>query len=404
MKIGIVLKNYRADIGGGYEYQDAIVRGLINNSTPSRHEFVLLLEEKSANILSNSRNNIYIHHIYNSNKIFCFFQRFLDYFSDKMNDFGFPQIIRKRLEKIARKKGIELLFFPQPEHSPVSIPYITTVWDLQHRIQPWFPELVYNGEWERRDRITFRRLSKAYRIMTGTEEGKEQIRSLYSIPAERIVVNPFPVLQDNSSQLDNREIESIISSYCINSPYYLYPAQFWAHKNHILLIDTLTILKETYGYYPVFVFVGSDKGNLDYIRVQIKRKELEENIIITGFIPRMHLNALYARAEGLIYPSWFGPDNLPPIEATISGCPVIASRSSGAMNQLGDGCLIFDPLDPHDCAEKIYSLVNDPQLRESIIQMGRKKAYSWTISDFVDQLLFIIDDFEPIRRCWGTQE
>jgi glycosyltransferase involved in cell wall biosynthesis len=42
----------------------------------------------------------------------------------------------------------------------------------------------------------------------------------------------------------------------------------------------------------------------------------------------------------LRYPSFFGAENLPPLEAFALGCPVIAADMPGAREQLGDAAIL----------------------------------------------------------------
>jgi glycosyltransferase involved in cell wall biosynthesis len=99
--------------------------------------------------------------------------------------------------------------------------------------------------------------------------------------------------------------------------------------------------------------------------------------------------------------TFFGPDNLPPLEAFAFGCPVIASNVSGASEQLGDAALLVDPRDPDGIAKSILSLYQDPKLRLTLIQRGRERSQRWTAQDFVRGIFKLLDEFEPFRRCWA---
>jgi glycosyltransferase involved in cell wall biosynthesis len=98
--------------------------------------------------------------------------------------------------------------------------------------------------------------------------------------------------------------------------------------------------------------------------------------------------------------TFFGPDNLPPLEAMALGCPVIASNVSGAKEQLGDAALLVDPKKPEEIAEAIKSLSEDSALRQDLIKRGLIRAYRWTAQDYVKEIFSVIDNFEAIRRCW----
>ena len=117
-------------------------------------------------------------------------------------------------------------------------------------------------------------------------------------------------------------------------------------------------------------------------------------------VSREELIALYKHALALVYPSWFGPENLPPLEAFALGCPVVYSRFPGAAEQLGDAAVLIDPANPADIAAGITKLRADPALRSKLIQLGRERARRFTPSDYVRGMFGIIDRLEPILRCW----
>jgi len=100
--------------------------------------------------------------------------------------------------------------------------------------------------------------------------------------------------------------------------------------------------------------------------------------------------------------SYFGPENLPPLEAFALGCPVIAANVSGATEQLGDAALLVDPSRPETIADAIQSVNTDPAMREKLVTRGRVRAQSWTAADFVRGVFSILDEFEMVRRCWDS--
>ena len=73
------------------------------------------------------------------------------------------------------------------------MPYVATVWDLQHRQQPFFPEvLALEGAWEPRERAYRSSLPRASRIITGTQTGKNEIVACYGVVPDNVFVVPLP--------------------------------------------------------------------------------------------------------------------------------------------------------------------------------------------------------------------
>jgi glycosyltransferase involved in cell wall biosynthesis len=80
---------------------------------------------------------------------------------------------------------------------------------------------------------------------------------------------------------------------------------------------------------------------------------------------------------------------------------VIASDVPGALEQMGDAALLVDPRDEEEIATALKRLYNDPILRDTLVARGIARASKWTGEDFMRSVLSIIDDFEPVKRCWA---
>ena len=86
---------------------------------------------------------------------------------------------------------------------------------------------------------------------------------------------------------------------------------------------------------------------------------------------REDLVSLYQQALALVFPTFFGPENLPPLEAFALGCPVIASRIPGSEDQFADAALQVDPTEPEAWVEAIQNIRQDATLRASLIAKGK---------------------------------
>src|SRR5205823_751648 len=97
-----------------------------------------------------------------------------------------------------------------------------------------------------------------------------------------------------------------------------------------------------------------------------------------GYVPDEDISALYRRALVLVMPTFFGPTNIPYLEAWSLGCPVITSDVRGLPEQVGDAGLLVDPRDEGALAEAIWRLRSDEALRRSLVERGRRKVAEWT--------------------------
>jgi len=74
------------------------------------------------------------------------------------------------------------------------------------------------------------------------------------------------------------------------------------------------------------VITGINGNAAEKIRKMIKRRHLEQNIILTGYIDNAVRNTLYKHCELFLYPSIFEGFGMPPVEAMSLGKTVITTE------------------------------------------------------------------------------
>lgn len=290
------------------------------------------------------------------------------------------------------------MWFIVPLYMPVEVPFIFTMWDYAHRDHPYFPEVAQAGEWEARENYYTGVLKKAAYILIGTEAGKEELAAYYNLKKDRIRVIPFSTPQLDFVPADDTARAEVLC----HKPYILYPAQFWPHKNHIIILKAIKILRDSYAITLPVVFCGSDKGNLEYIKEKTEEYSLKDSVHFLGFVSLPELIRLYKDAFALVYATYFGPANLPPLEAMSLGCPVIASDISGASEQLGDAALYFPPESEAALAEALLKLLHQPDARQALIEKGFLQAAKYQNENYIKGIFKIIDDFAALRECWSS--
>jgi glycosyltransferase involved in cell wall biosynthesis len=131
----------------------------------------------------------------------------------------------------------------------------------------------------------------------------------------------------------------------------------------------------------------------------IEELRLSDPVHILGFVATDELIALHKNAHALVYLSYLGPENFPPLEAGALGCPVVAADVPGARQQLGDAAMLVDPTDPLAVADAVTRL-EDGSVRAQLVERGRKLAQERTAEAFVRGVPDFLDRFEAQRRCW----
>ncbi len=393
MRVGVFLGEFKPDVGGGYTFVNDVAEGFFAVAGESHHQFFLFCPPEAIAVLKkrNLPKNIELVVIATRNNL----GRLISRAKHVSPLFNFIWRIPSRLEQEAKRRNVQLLWFVGGNFDTLDIPYIANVWDIQHRTHPWFPEVSAKGVWEWRELFLGRHLRRAARIITGTEVGKKEIMSFYQIPENNITILPHPT---PAFALKVYEIDkaAILRKFSLEDGFLLYPAQFWAHKNHMNILLALALLKKQGDKVPDVAFVGSDKGNKGYIAQKAAELAIQDKVHFLGFVSTDDLIGLYKSAGAMLYASFSGPENLPPLEAFALGCPVIASEFPGAREQMGDCAEYFDPHSPEDLAEVIKNFRSD-NVR---IEKGVIRANKWVGQDYARGVIMIIDGFEAERRCW----
>lgn len=295
-----------------------------------------------------------------------------------MNISAIGKIIRKKKVKavLCMRQGI---FIPN-----IGIKVLAPVHDLMHRYEGHFPEV--GDKFEKRELIFASKAKYAWCVLTDSKVGKHQFMESY-LPYMRrgkphIISMPF-VVPRHIAECEEEYID-------VPSKYVFYPAQFWQHKNHLNLLRAINILKEQIKDIHL-ILVGSEKNNIKKVQQYISENHLESNVTIKGFVSNGNITYLYRHAIGLVMPSYFGPTNIPPLEAMALGCPVAISDKYAMPEQVGDAGLLFNPDSFEEIAECIRKMWCDRDLRQQMIQKGYRRINRWTEKEFGERLKRVLN-------------
>ena len=78
--------------------------------------------------------------------------------------------------------------------------------------------------------------------------------------------------------------------------------------------------------------------------------------------------------RALVMPTFFGPTNIPILEAWAFGCPVLTSDIRGIREQVGDAAVLVNPRSVEAIADGIYRLWTDENLGR---MLGERGGNAW---------------------------
>jgi glycosyltransferase involved in cell wall biosynthesis len=128
--------------------------------------------------------------------------------------------------------------------------------------------------------------------------------------------------------------------------------------------------------------VAGDRNEAVFVADQGVPDDAHRRVIRAGRVTDSELRALYDSAVALVFPSRAEGFGLPPLEAMVSGCPVIAARRAALPEVCGDAALYVDPDNVDDIAAAMRRLLSDADLRERLRESGHQRArnFTWRIS------------------------
>lgn len=299
-------------------------------------------------------------------------------------------------EKKLLKKNINLVVFSIASWKLFlvkKIKFITTIMDTCHLDfkgtknfkETNLPIYLY------REHVYKKNLPLAYRVITESNFLKKKIIKIYKLKYKSVVSIPnVPSLLLKSKK--GLSIASIKKKFNISSPFYFYPAQFWEHKNHMIILEALRILNLK-NIYIKFIFCGKDKGNLKSIVRKIDEYQVKKNVKIIDYVNDEELLLLYKLSKALIIPTYFGPTNIPPIEAWSLHRPVAYSTLN--RNHGKNAAIYFNPDSPNELVDVILKLEKNINIKK-LIKNGKKRLEDICKENFRghDKLL------KDIKQCY----
>jgi glycosyltransferase involved in cell wall biosynthesis len=248
---------------------------------------------------------------------------------------------KPQFDLILSSHNIDLVHMPFQDGFVTEFPYVYHPHDLQHE---YFPEYFTKSQLQHRN-STWRSLAiNATLVMAATSLVREDLISKWHIKSQKIKVVPIPP--------PTRPVPPNRNGSYSHLDYFLYPAVFWRHKNHIALVEAMRILVIKHPNVHL-VFTGSTGPEEKRIRKQVARYCLDSNIHFGGHVPDSEYGLILKESMGVVIPSLFEALSLTVADAQYFGKPVICSDLPFFKNQPTDDLHFCNPHDEIDIAKKM---------------------------------------------------
>lgn len=229
--------------------------------------------------------------------------------------------------------------------------------DFQHRT---LPEFFRKEELARKESNDLRMVMRQNPMVLSSFDSQKDLEHFYPQHKCRVEVVHFvsyiePELLAITPELERR----VRDKFDLEGNYIYLPNQFWQHKNHIVAVRAIEILRARGQLMDYkFVFTGNleDYRNPDYIdqlKKIMKDPAVAEGIRLLGFVERTEQLSIMKNAQFIVQPSLCEGWGTVLEDAKVLDKTVLLSDIPVHAEQKNEKCALFDPHSPEELADLI---------------------------------------------------
>lgn len=258
-----------------------------------------------------------------------------------LNTIGFKLGMKKIVNKEPLKANVDILYpFAISDITATNVAKVNWVPDFQ---EVHLPHLFTSQIIEQRRKHHEEVVCKGDWVVFSSLDSQKDFNSLYPKAKLRQFVLPFSVTHPN---FERQVLSELLLEYNLSDLYFFAPNQFWAHKNHMVILKAIKDLKDQNVEVQV-AFSGkeNDHRNTDYIaslKSFIHEEELESNVRFLGFIPREEQLKLMEQAIAIVQPSKFEGWSTVVEDAKALNQHIVLSNINVHQEQINENVTFFD--------------------------------------------------------------
>lgn len=268
------------------------------------------------------------------------------------------------------------------------IPLVITTHSLEP-LRPWKREQLGRG-YDASSWIEKTAIEMADTLIAVSEETKEDVLKYFDVDEQKVKViyNGINLQQyittSESETLDEYHIDK-------TKPYVLFVGRITRQKGIIHLVNAIKYIDENTQIVLCAGAPDTKEIGLEMEQAVNEIKKTRKNVIwIDKMLEKKQVIQLYSHAAVFCCPSIYEPFGIINIEAMACNTAVVASAVGGIKEVVVDGetgILVpveqqteapFEPINPdkfaRDLANSINTVINNPTLRNSMAQKGRKRV------------------------------
>lgn len=353
---------------GGAKYFVLDLLGELIKKNKSKYDYVFLVRSSVKKEVSRLKGAKVVASIFDNN------ENFLSKY--------FKKII---LNNFLKKNKIDLLFSPFGAmcYKTPSVPVVSIIYDT---LFLKFPTHFPPSEIKNRTKILEGIIEHSTKIICISNFTKNSILQIFPNISDKIKTIYINLRNEKSKKLINNK--NILEGYSLlDRNYIFYPANFWQHKNHEMLMMAFNIFKRNDTSGLKLVFTGSDSLRKNFL----SKYNLNEDIIFLDYLNQLNKDAIFNSCKGLIFPSLYEGFGMPIVEASMLDVPIALSNIE-AHKEIGSGIDNLEFFNPYD----LKSIVEAFEFLRDAKRKKRKKIFFTDVDGMANEYISI---FDSIMTC-----
>lgn len=227
--------------------------------------------------------------------------------------------------------------------------------DFQHcHLPALFSEAELRGRDQNMDMVA----ERSGHLLLSSESAEKDFRRFYPQyqSVQTHVLRFVPYIQDEDLAYQQR----VLDQSQVEDDYFYLPNQFWAHKNHAVVIEALSMLPPELKV----ICTGSlndyrNAAHIEQLMQRITDLGLEKRFIVLGLVERNKMMSLMAQALAVINPSLFEGWSTTVEESKYTGKKIILSDLPVHREQAPADAVYFSPQDPSELAAAMLHILQE---------------------------------------------
>lgn len=299
----------------------------------------------------------------------------------------YPTWEQVALPRAARKAGCDILHCTSntaPLFSP--IPLVITLHDIIY-MESSFTRILSgtSTSYQKfgniyRKLVVPRVMKKSKKIITVSHFEKKRIGEFFGMENDTRLTAVYNGVSTHFKPVtDARELARVKARYKLPDQFFFFLGNTDPKKNTKGVLEAFAAFRKQTHTDHKLVMLDYDRKELARLLADIGSPELEDQIILTGYVVNTDLPAIYCQSQAFLYPSLRESFGIPMLEAMACGVPVITSDTSSMPEVAGGAALIVDPYKPAEITAAMIRLYNEPLLNKELISYGMERAacFSW---------------------------